>query len=123
LDGIGGGRRSQAERQRQFALRAVAGTGLDDLPLPASRRVNPDASPYPVAIAFRPANCLKLQSMIRTGVLVSVQVCRSAIRGHEDIHGATIPNVAIRGSASDHRAIQSGLRGNVLEAAVSQVVE
>ena len=118
-------RAAEAERQRQLALREIAGAGLDHLPRRGARgaghaRERADG----VAVRLR-ADEFHAQPVVALAAVVAQQPRRAVVGGDEQIRIAVAVVVAIGRAARDHRLLQrgAGTRRHRLEAAVAGVVE
>jgi len=125
LDRLDTLRRAQAERERQLALRAVAGAGLDDGPaLAAARQAQADARADPVAVGLR-AHEPHAQPGVLVAAVVAQQHGRTTVGGHGEIEVAVPVHVGVRGPARDHRPRQrrTDPGDEVLESLVPEVAE
>src|SRR5262249_8194322 len=119
-----GGVLREAERDREIALRRVAGSTADDAPLPAAGALDADDGADAVLVRLR-ADRAHAEEVVPVAAVVAIQARRPVVGREQDVEVAVAIVVGVRGAARDDRPheLRADRLARVLELLLSDVAE
>src|ERR1017187_3228893 len=115
---------AQAERQRQFALRAVTRSAADHVPLLAGRALDAHHGTYAVAVRPDPAQP-HAQPVVAIAAVVAEKIGGAVVGGDQNVQVAVLVEIRVGGAARDQRPDEIGahLGAHVVELVIAQIAK